>query len=124
MIKDERYQRIDEKSKIITDALGCKIDKGIRELIVLLNYYYIGTTSSCWGHKNWGLNYPWIDIKEIYLEKFKMFSKDMNFQYEIIKNLDTNENYIRILPKDKNLKTGRNLFNKLKQILKQIYDEK
>jgi len=28
---DDRYKKIDEKSKIITDGLGCKIDDGIRE---------------------------------------------------------------------------------------------
>ena len=51
---NDRYKKIDEKSKIVTDGLGCKIDNGIRELIVLLNYNNIGTTQSCWGHKNWG----------------------------------------------------------------------
>ncbi len=49
---DDKYKKIYEKSKIITDGLGCKIDDGIRELIVLLNYNNIGTTQSCWGHKN------------------------------------------------------------------------
>jgi hypothetical protein len=38
---NDRYKKIDEKSKIITDGLGCGIDEGIRELIVLLNYNFI-----------------------------------------------------------------------------------
>jgi len=63
---NDRYKKIDEKSKIITDLLGCKIDEGIRELIVLLNYNNIGTTQSCWGHKNWGEKFPWFDIKNEY----------------------------------------------------------
>ena len=63
----KRFNRIDEKSKTITDELGMTIDKGIRELVVLLNYDNIGTTQSCWGHKNRGLPYPWVDIHKEHL---------------------------------------------------------
>ena len=102
-----KYKTINEKSKNITDGLGKKIDRGIRELVVLLNYHNIGTTQSCWGHKRWGLSHPWIDVGDL---------------YDIISDLDIEtENLgdtIRIIPKPKNLIEGREIFNKLKNKLK------
>ena len=41
-----KYKTINEKSKNITDGLGKKIDRGIRELVVLLNYHNIIKTSN------------------------------------------------------------------------------
>ena len=112
---DDRYKKIDEKSKIITDGLGCKIDDGIRELIVLLNYNNIGTTQSCWGHKNWGENFPWFDIDGDYYDNIKPFILDSNIGVE-----KYGINTIRFYPECKTLIKGRREFNKLKDKLKQI----
>ena len=111
---DDRYKKIDEKSKTITDGLGCKIDDGIRELIVLLNYNNIGTTQSCWGHKNWGEKFPWFDIDGKYYDNIKPIIFDLEIETE--KLGDT----IRFYPKCKTLIKGRRVFNKLKDKLKQI----
>jgi hypothetical protein len=81
---NDRYKKIDEKSKIITDLLGCKIDEGIRELIVLLNYNNIGTTQSCWGHKNWGENFPWFDIDIGYYKNIENIIFDFEIETEHI----------------------------------------
>jgi hypothetical protein len=110
---DDRYKKIDEKSKTITDGLGCKIDDGIRELIVLLNYNNIGTTQSCWGHKNWGENFPWFDIDGKYYDNIKSIIFDLEIETE--KLGDT----IRFYPKCKTLIKGRRVFKKLKDKLKQ-----
>ena len=107
-----KYKTINQKSKSITDSLGKKIDRGIRELVVLLNYHNIGTTQSCWGHKKWGLSYPWIDVSQ----------KHLGDLYDIISDLDIETedlgDTIRILPKQKKLIEGREIFNKLKNKLK------
>jgi hypothetical protein len=111
---DDKYKKIDEKSKIITDRLGCKIDDGIRELIVLLNYNNIGTTQSCWGHKNWGEKFPWFDIDGKYYDDIKSIIFDLEIGFE---KYDVNT--IRFYPKCKTLIKGRREFNKLKDKLKQ-----
>jgi hypothetical protein len=111
-MNDDKYRTIDEKSKMITDELGKTIDKGIRELVVLLNYHKIGTTQSCWGHKNWGLPYPWVDISKEHLGDLYSTISDLDIETEDIS--DT----VRILPKTKDLSEGRNVFNKLKKRLK------
>jgi hypothetical protein len=108
----DRYNEINEKSKIITDGLGMLIDEGIRELVVLLNYNNIGTTQSCWGHKNWGLRYPWIDIHQEHLGDLYNIISDLEIEIEEIG--DT----IRISPKTKTLIKGRKQFNKLNEKLK------
>lgn len=111
-MNDDRYRTIDEKSKTITDGLGKTIDKGIRELVVLLNYHNIGTVQSCWGHKNWGLSYPWVDISKEHLGNLYIIISDLDIETE-----DINDT-IRILPKTKDLSKGRKVFNKLKKRLK------
>ena len=112
---NDRYKKIDEKSKIVTDGLGCKIDDGIRELIVLLNYNIIGTTQSCWGHKNWGEKFPWFDIKNEYHKNIENIIFDLEIEFEKL-----GDDTIRFYPKCKKLIKGRKEFNKLKDKLKQI----
>lgn len=111
-MNETKYKTINEKSKSITDGLGKKIDKGIRELVVLLNYNNIGTTQSCWGHKRWGLPYPWIDVSQKHFGGLYDIISDLDIETEVLG--DT----IRILPKSKNLIEGREIFNKLKNKLK------
>jgi hypothetical protein len=110
----KRFNRIDEKSKTITDELGMTIDKGIRELVVLLNYDNIGTTQSCWGHKNRGLPYPWVDIHKEHLGDLFNIISDLDIETQEIS--DT----IRISPKTKDLSEGRKTFNKLKKKIKNL----
>ena len=90
------------------------IDKGIRELVVLLNYDNIGTTQSCWGHKNRGLPYPWVDIHKEHLGDLFNIISDLDIETQEIS--DT----IRISPKTKDLSEGRKTFNKLKKKIKNL----
>ncbi len=108
-----------------------KLDKGIRELVVLLNYFTIETEMSCWGHKDKGFGYPWID--SIISSKFKidnLLSNSESLNYEIeTKELNIEEidiktkeifiyNAIRISPRYKRLLKGRKQFNRFKSYLK------
>jgi hypothetical protein len=111
-VDEIRYKKIDEKSKIVTDLLGMPIDKGIRELIVLLNYNSIGTTASCWGHKNWGNPYPWVHIHRDHLGELYNIISDLDIETEEM----TDD--IIIFPRTKDLVEGRKTFNKLKKKLK------
>lgn len=55
-----------------TDRLGKKIDDGIFETVVCLNMLGINTTSSCEGHLDWGLPYPWINIEPEIEQKYQL----------------------------------------------------
>jgi len=91
-----------------------RIDEGVRELVVILNYNGIGTEASCWGHKNYGLPYPWVDINKDYLGDLFNIILDLDIETEDLG--DT----IRIKPKICRLISGRKEFNKLKEKLKLI----
>lgn len=45
-----------------TDAVGCGIDDGIRDLIIALNAVGVQTLASCEGHLEHGLAAPWVDV--------------------------------------------------------------
>lgn len=110
----DRYKKIDELSKTVTDGIGCNIDDGIRELVVLLNYNNIGTTMSCWGHTTHGLPYPWFDIDGDYYEHIEPFIMNLEISVE---NYDINT--VRFYPTCETLTKGRKEFNKLKKKLKE-----
>jgi len=116
MIDIEKYKGIDEKSKAIP-PFGRPIDKGVRELVVLLNYNDFITTQSCWGHKNHGEPFPWVDIEEKYLKEIESLISDLEIDGEYI------EDTIRIYPKCEDLIEGRKEFNKLKTKLKRMSNE-
>ena len=111
--KNEKYKRINKKSKVITDKLGCKIDKGIRTIIVLLNFNGIITYSSCNGHKNRGYCFPWINIKSDYIDVIRPLIKDLDIT---IKHYF--DDSFTIYPICKELIKGRKEFKKLKNKLK------
>lgn len=114
MEKDDKYHRINEKSKVITDALGCGIDNGIRIMVVLLNYNNIITRASCWGHTNWGLPYPWIDVNNNCSENLQKIINGFDLEIEPL-----GKNLVRLTPTDKSL-NGRKSFNELKKKLLEL----
>ena len=91
-----RYKKIDEKSKIVTDLLGMPIDKGIRELIVLLNYNNIGTTASCWGHKNWGNPYPWVHIHGDHFGELYNIISDLDIESVVVPSLNWSHSFFNL----------------------------
>ena len=65
----ENLKQIRAKVKLIKDKLGKPIEKGIKELVIGLHHCGIETESSCEGHTNRGLPYPWVDIPYGFAEK-------------------------------------------------------
>lgn len=47
----------------MTDGMGCPIDEGILETVVVFNVLGVPTCQSCEGHLDEGLPYPWIDFE-------------------------------------------------------------
>jgi hypothetical protein len=103
----KRYNKLKIKVDLVTDGLGLPIDKGIKELVIMLNYHNIGTTQSCWGHKNWGLPYPWVDIHKDYLGEIYNLINNLEISAEEISDI------IRIYPTCESLLKGRYQFKKL-----------
>ncbi len=61
--KDELW---DQKAKEVdnwTDRMNLKVDKNIKDTVIVLNLLNIPTVQSCEGHLKWGLPYPWIEIE-------------------------------------------------------------
>lgn len=47
----------------LVDRVGCPIDKGILETVVVLNLLGLHTSQSCEGHLDGGRPYPWVDFQ-------------------------------------------------------------
>ena len=60
--KQQRWQEMEKEVNSWTDALGLKIDPGIKKTVVVLNLLGFKTEQSCEGHIDWGRLYPWVSI--------------------------------------------------------------
>jgi hypothetical protein len=60
----------------ITDRIGCPIDNGILETVVVLNLLGLRTCASCEGHLDYGTPYPWIDFETDEFPSFKQALED------------------------------------------------
>ncbi len=114
------------RKKLVNSIFSKKarLDKGIIELITLLNYFNIETEMSCWGHKDRGFGYPCIDcLLSSKLQIDRLILKDIQIKefnvHEIYNDGEEfNYNVIRITPKDRKLIKGRKQINRLKSDLK------
>jgi len=61
--KDKLINQKIEELQTITDRLGKPIDKGIIELVAVLNLLGFKTSGSCEGHLDHGCASPWVDIE-------------------------------------------------------------
>ena len=59
---ERRYQQMRVRVSQFRDKLGCEVDPGIFELVVLLNLLGFTTQQSCEGHLDHGAPYPWVTI--------------------------------------------------------------
>lgn len=117
-----RENQLRKKVDLIEDVNGQKIDKGIKKLVVLLNLFEIRTTGSCFGHKHYGCDYPWVHFLEDDFEKMndvlkKCFRKNI---LEILLLKDENDSTFvtcRLEPIKKNLNSGRRYFKILEHYL-------
>lgn len=60
--KENRLSTIRKEIDYTGDRLGYPIDEGIKETVVFLKALGIPTTSSCEGHSDNGLPWPWVEI--------------------------------------------------------------
>lgn len=61
--KQQQWNRTREKFRKVTDKLGCSIDEGILETVIVLNLLGLRTTQSCEGHLDRAVAAPWVDIE-------------------------------------------------------------
>lgn len=61
-------EEIRKEVEAIRDSKGEPVDEKIKDLVTGLRRWGIGTESSCEGHLDHGLPYPWIDIPRGNLE--------------------------------------------------------
>lgn len=59
----DAWQDAEAWARQIRDAMGCPIDEGILETVVVFRLLGIPTCQSCEGHLNEGLPYPWVDFE-------------------------------------------------------------
>lgn len=76
MTKKEKYKAMQQYAKTIIDELGKHLDKGIFELVVLLNLHGIETSMSCEGHRDWAHPFPWVTFDETHTEKVRALIKE------------------------------------------------
>lgn len=55
----------------LTDGMGCPIDEGILETVVVFHLLGVPTCQSCEGHLHEGLPYPWVDFETDEFPSFK-----------------------------------------------------
>lgn len=65
----KNLKQIKKEVGLIRDRLGKAVEEGIKELIIGLHCCGIPTKSSCGGHDNEGLPYPWVKISYDFAEK-------------------------------------------------------
>lgn len=65
------------------DGIGCSIDEGIKETVIIFNLMGMETTASCEGHLDHGLSYPWIDIQTDLAEINDIREEHSNVQKQI-----------------------------------------
>ncbi|MFQ6084458.1 MAG: hypothetical protein ACE5WD_14030 [Candidatus Aminicenantia bacterium] len=62
-------EKIRREVKLIRDELGMPVDEAIKELVIGLHCCGIKTLSSCGGHLDRGLPYPWVRVPYEFAEK-------------------------------------------------------
>jgi hypothetical protein len=81
--KEEYWNAVDQGMDDVGDALGKKIDPGIRKTVVALNVIGLPPQMSCEGHLDRGCPHPWIDIGEPdEPERYKSGTKQETDEYK------------------------------------------
>ena len=90
------------------DGLGMPIDSGIKETVIILNLLGVKTSSSCEGHIDRGLPYPWINLDN---------NKDSRFVWEKINKV---QKQIRELQESNNKENSQELFAQNRYLFSQL----
>jgi len=94
---DKNLQTLDETS----DALGWKIESGIKETVNAFNLMGLPTTGSCEGHIDRALSFPWIDISAPSEPGERYVGQNEAFEKVAKKHALTLEDVKRGVPMDK-----------------------
>lgn len=84
-LKEERWDLMEKEVARWTDGLGMPIDKGIQDMVIVLNLLGFKTEQSCEGHDNWGRPYPWVRISTTSSELEKLWTQMKSLSEEIQK---------------------------------------
>ena len=60
--KEQRWRNVEQWANEVTDGVGCLIDAGILETVIVLNVMRVHTLASCQGHIERGIGAPWVEI--------------------------------------------------------------
>lgn len=58
----QSYEEVAREVDSIVDSMGEHIDGNIKKIVIALRMAGFPTSSSCEGHTNWGLPYPWVEV--------------------------------------------------------------
>lgn len=67
----DSWQEAEAWARRLTDRMGCPIDEGILETVVVFHLLGVPTCQSCEGHLYEGLSYPWVDFETDEFPNFK-----------------------------------------------------
>ena len=67
----DSWQDAEAWARGLTDGMGCPIDEGIFETVVVFHLLGVPTCQSCEGHLHEGLPYPWVDFETDEFPHFK-----------------------------------------------------
>ncbi len=144
MNKNTKWIKITKKVNSLKDALGMPIDSKIKQVVIGLNANGITTTSSCGGHKNRGVLFPWVMcspvngkpkyrfnhekiIWEKIIKKYNIVSKNIFWP----KNKEAETEYYKLCLAAGETKKYKNWYKKLdlfieemRKILKEFYSNR
>ncbi len=92
--KERAWEEKEEEVEEWVDALGEKIDPGIKEAVVALNMSGFPTSASCEGHSERGIPAPWIEI-EAPNEPAEQFVSEKKVYEEVGKKYNLNPEEVR-----------------------------
>ena len=117
LTKKQQWQNMEKEVASWGDALGLGIDPGIKNTVIVLNLLGFKTSSSCEGHMDRALAYPWVDFETENQEIVNL----NNQQQDIVKRIDEKQSEIQ--KKYPDLSLGEALRKEESEELDAIYPE-
>lgn len=93
------WQQASEEAEHITDKLGKKIDQGIKETVIALRACGFPTQSSCEGHLDRALPYPWVEIHANMPDQPNWHQDDDLYHDWAYENRELQKNLLNLLAK-------------------------
>jgi hypothetical protein len=97
--KSAVWKRSQAEVERLTDALGKKIDSGIKETVIAIRAYGFPTQSSCEGHLDRALPYPWVEIYSPEPAQLDWRENDQLHDEWVTKNMQLQKQMLALLGK-------------------------